>query len=84
MIVNLIANHLPLVTKTSYVVDVKDTVSTDKKDDEVNRNQDARDDRPTVGHNAIVHDVGPLLSCKDLIEVKKKTFQTLTMYTNTF
>lgn len=55
-----------------FVTDVKDTVSTDKQDDEVDRNQDARDDRPAVGHNAVVHDVGPLLSCEDLTEVKKQ------------
>lgn len=42
---------------------VKDTVSTDKEDDEVDGDQDARDNWPSMGHNAIVHDGGPFLSC---------------------
>lgn len=42
---------------------MKDTISTDKEDDEIDGDQDARDDRPSIGHNAIIHDVGPFLSC---------------------
>lgn len=42
---------------------VKDTVPTDKEDDKVDGNQNARKDRPSIGHNAIIHDVGPLLPC---------------------
>lgn len=42
---------------------VKDTVSTNKEDNEVDGDKDAREDRPSIGHNPIVHDVGPLLSC---------------------
>lgn len=45
---------------------MKDTVPTDKEDDKVDGDQDARKDRPSVGHNAIVHDGGPVLSCQDL------------------
>lgn len=42
---------------------MKDTVSTDEEDNEVDGDKDARDDRPPMGHNAIIHDAGPLLSC---------------------
>lgn len=44
-------------------MNMKDTVSTDKEDNEVDGDKDAREHRPSIGHNAIVHDVGPLLSC---------------------
>lgn len=45
---------------------MKDTVSTDKEDDEVDGNQDAWKHRPSIGHDPIIHDVSPLLSCQDL------------------
>lgn len=45
---------------------MKDTVSTDKEDDEVDGNQDAWKHGPSIGHNSIIHDVCPLLSCQDL------------------
>lgn len=45
---------------------MKDTVATDKEYDKVDGDQDARKDWPSVGHNAIVHDGGPVLSCQDL------------------
>ena len=45
---------------------VKDTVPTDKEDDKVDGNQNARKVRPSIGHNAIIHDVSPLLPCQDL------------------
>lgn len=44
-------------------VHVKDTVSTDKEDDKVDSDQDARKDGPSIGHNAIIHDGGPVLPC---------------------
>lgn len=44
------------------VIILKDTVSTDKEDDEVDGNQDAGKDRPSVGHDAVIHDGGPLLT----------------------
>lgn len=46
----------------------KDTVSTDKEDNKVDGNQDARKDGPSIGHNTIIHDGSPFLPCKDLTE----------------
>lgn len=37
------------------IISVKDTVSTDKEDDEENGDQDARKHRPSIGHYSIVH-----------------------------
>lgn len=45
---------------------MKDTVATDKEDDEVDGNQDAWKHGPSIGHDSIIHDVCPLLSCQDL------------------
>lgn len=45
---------------------MKDTVSTDKEDDKVDGDHDAGENRASIGHNAIVHDGGPALSCEDL------------------
>lgn len=45
---------------------MKDTVSTHKEDDKEDGDQDARKFRPSIGHNAIVHNGGPVFSCKDL------------------
>lgn len=56
----------PSVCTICDTVNVKDTVSTNKEDNEVDGDKDARDDRPSMGHDAIVHDVGPLLPCQDL------------------
>ncbi len=42
---------------------MKDTVSTNKEDDKVDSDQDAGNDWPSIGHNAIVHDGGPVLPC---------------------
>lgn len=41
----------------------KDTVPTDVEDDEVDADQDAREGGTSMGHNAVVHDGGPVLSC---------------------
>lgn len=45
---------------------MKDTVSTDEEDDEVDGNQDAWNLGPSIGHDSVIHDVCPLLSCQDL------------------
>ena len=47
----------------SLSVYLKDTVSTDKEDNKVDGDQDAGNLRPSISHNAIVHDGGPVLSC---------------------
>jgi len=52
--------------KIKFVNNLKDTVSTDEKEDKIDGNQDAWDDGPPIGHNAIVHDGGPVLPCEDL------------------
>jgi len=44
----------------------EDTVTTDKEDDEVNADHHVGEDRPPVGHNAVVHHSVPVLSSEDL------------------
>lgn len=51
---------------TDSYTKTKDTVATDEEHNEIDGDQDARDDRASICHNAIVHDGGPILSCKDL------------------
>lgn len=41
----------------------KDTVSTDKKNNEVDGDQDSRKVWASVGHDAVIHDGGPVLTC---------------------
>lgn len=59
----------PVYFVTFYMISwvcVKDTVSTNKQDDEVNGNKDSRKDWPSIGHNAIVHNASPVLSSENL------------------
>ena len=44
----------------------KDTVSADEEDDEVDADHDAREGRPSVGNDAVIHDRVPIFSCQDL------------------
>lgn len=44
----------------------QDTVPTDEEDDEVDADQHAREGRPAIRHDAIVHHRVPVLSCQDL------------------
>lgn len=44
------------------ITGLKDTIATDEEDDKIDGDQDARDDWPSIGHNAIVHDSSPVLS----------------------
>lgn len=41
----------------------KDTISTDKKDNKVDGHQDSRKVWPSIGHDAVIHDGGPVLPC---------------------
>lgn len=53
---------------------MKDTISTDEQDNEVNADQDSRHGGTPVSHDAIVHDVVPVFTCQDL---KQTEYQTL-------
>lgn len=68
MNVNIISMHSLKKTKNKIIVWAyeKDTVSTDKENNEVDGDQDAGNDRPSIGHDSIVHDGCPVLSCEDL------------------
>lgn len=47
---------------------VKDTISADKQDDEVDADEDSGHAGSTVCHYTIIHDSIPILSCKNLKE----------------
>lgn len=45
---------------------VKDTVTTDEEDDEVNTHNHPWKDRATICHDAVIHYHVPVLTCKNL------------------
>ena len=52
-----------------------DTVSDDKENDEVDADHDAREGRPSVGQDAVIHDGVPVLSSQHL-KTPKHMLQT--------
>lgn len=48
------------------VLEKKDTVTTDKEDDEVHANHHVREDRPAIRHDAVIHHGVPVLSGENL------------------
>lgn len=51
---------------TKPLVSLKDTVTTNEEDDEVDADDHPRRRRAAIGHNAIIHHGVPVLPCQDL------------------
>lgn len=51
---------------TEPLVSLKDTVTTNEEDDEVDTDDHPRRGRAAVGHNAVIHHGVPVFPCQDL------------------
>jgi len=51
---------------------LKDTVSTDVEDDEIDADQNAWEGRASIGQDAVVHDGVPAFSCQHLAHIDRR------------